>query len=110
MEQLAVRNEIKALRNIGCNGCVYFDGSRGEISPFIDCRVPGQLCIDLYSREREITGMGNTSDDWDVNECDARLLIIPFEQNQQGFRRAYRLARMCARTPHVKTGLALALR
>ncbi|EDW4642255.1 hypothetical protein ZK41_005065 [Salmonella enterica subsp. enterica serovar Java] len=54
--------------------------------------------------------MGNTSDDWDVNECDARLLIIPFEQNQQGFRRAYRLARMCARTPQVKTGLALALR
>ncbi|EBD7905610.1 hypothetical protein EXP78_12395 [Salmonella enterica subsp. enterica serovar Give] len=109
MEQVAVRKEIKALRNIGRNGCVYFDGSR-EIIPFVDCYVPGQLCIDLYSREREINGTGNTSDDWDVDECYARQLIIPFEQNSRGFRRAYRLARMCARMPQVQTGFAFVLR
>ncbi|EEW5971678.1 hypothetical protein EGX65_03600 [Escherichia coli] len=110
MEKMALRNEIRALRNIGCHGRVYFDGTPGEIIPFVDCRVPGELYIDLYSREREINGIGNTSDDWDVDECYMRLMIIPFEQNLQGFRRAYRLARMCARLPRYQPRLAFALR
>ncbi|EHQ9037511.1 hypothetical protein KI082_004185 [Escherichia coli] len=110
MEQIAVKKEIKALRNIGRNGCIYFNGTPGEIIPFVDCFVPGELRIDLYSREREINGTGNTSDDWDVDECCARLMIIPFEQNLQGFRRAYRLARMCARLPRYQPRLAFALR
>ncbi|HCN9483468.1 TPA: hypothetical protein N6814_004911, partial [Escherichia coli] len=56
MEQIAVKKEIKALRNIGRNGCIYFNGTPGEIIPFVDCFVPGELRIDLYSREREING------------------------------------------------------
>ncbi len=27
MEQIAVKKEIKALRNIGRNGCIYFNGT-----------------------------------------------------------------------------------
>ncbi|HIB7271813.1 TPA: hypothetical protein ACWXMG_004022 [Escherichia coli] len=110
MEQIVVKKEIKALRNIGRNGCIYSNETPGEIIPFVDCRVPGELCVDLYSREREINGTGNASDDWDVDECCARLMIIPFEQTLQGFRRAYRLARMCARLPRYQPRLAFALR
>ena len=69
------------------------------------CRVNCTLIC-----EREINGIGNTSDDWDVDECYMRLMIIPFEQNLQGFRRAYRLARMCARLPRYQPRLAFALR
>ncbi len=64
MEQIAVK-EIKALRNIVRNGCIYSNETPGEIIPFVDCFVRvncALICIPVNgkSMEPEIPAMTGT--------------------------------------------------
>ncbi|WP_048795428.1 MULTISPECIES: hypothetical protein [Serratia] len=95
-----IKREVKALRNLGFNS-IFYSNTSGEcrFSPFIDCFVSGQLNVDVYSWEREVAGVGNDGKGWDMDECDAKRLIIPFIQTREGFRQAYRLARLCVQLP-----------
>lgn len=95
-----IKQEVKALRNLGFNS-IFYSRASGEcrFSPFIDCFVPGQLSVDVYSWEREVAGVGNDGKGWDVDVCDAKRLVIPFVQTHVGFQRAYRLARLCVQLP-----------
>lgn len=47
MEQIAVKKEIKALRNIGRNGCIYFNGTPVKLFRLLiaSCRVN---CVLIY--------------------------------------------------------------
>lgn len=95
-----IKQEVKALRNMGYNSIFYPSvGGRTTFSPFVDCFVSGQLCVDVYSWEREVVGIGNDGKDWDVDEFAKKQLIIPFVQTRKGFRRAYSLARLCVQLP-----------
>lgn len=98
----SIKQEVKALRNMGYNSVFSFPTtSSSECVPFINCFVPGQLCVDVYSWEREIVGIGNDGKDWDVDEFAEKQLIIPFVQTHEGFRQAYRLARLCVQLPRI---------
>ncbi|MFZ4217573.1 hypothetical protein ACEV6Q_06915 [Enterobacter ludwigii] len=95
-----IKQEVKALRNMGYNSIFYFPTtSSSKCAQFIDCFVPGRLCVDVYSWEREVTGVGNDGRDWDIGASEARQLVIPFVQTRAGFRKAYRLARLCVQLP-----------
>ncbi|SMG61417.1 hypothetical protein [Cedecea sp. NFIX57] len=99
---IAIRREITALRAIGFNSCFFVtDDSCSAGSPFIHCYVPGLLCVDVYSWGREVSGVGNDGRDWDVDEMEAAQLVMPFIQTREGFRRAYRLARLCVQLPRM---------
>lgn len=95
-----IRQEVKALRSMGYNSCFFYVNSNcypGE--SFIECYTTGHIAIDVYSWEREVAGIGNDGSDWDVDVCDAKKIIIPFVQTRAGFRKAYRLARLCVNLP-----------
>ncbi|WP_332832814.1 hypothetical protein [Escherichia coli] len=57
MEKMALRNEIRALQSIGRNGCIYSNGTPGEIIPFCviaSCRVNCALiCIPVNGKSME---------------------------------------------------------
>ncbi|HBC7419303.1 TPA: hypothetical protein KEY88_001978 [Serratia marcescens] len=95
-----IKHEVKALRSIGYNSCCFYSDGRGSTgSPFIDCYSTGHIAIDVYSWEREVAGFGNDDRGWDVDVYDARRLTIPFIRTREGFRQAYRLARLCVQLP-----------
>ncbi|MMZ41808.1 hypothetical protein D3C81_178830 [compost metagenome] len=94
------KQEVKALRSMGYNSCCFYsDGRDLTGSPFIDCYSTGHIAIDVYSWEREVAGIGNDGRDWDVDAYDAKRLTIPFIRTREGFRQAYRLARLCVQLP-----------
>ncbi|AHE72581.1 hypothetical protein M942_04670 [Enterobacter ludwigii] len=95
-----IKQEVKALRSMGYNSCCFYVNSNcypGE--SFIECYTTGHIAIDVYSWEREVAGVGNDDRDWDVDSYDAKRITIPFERTRAGFRKAYRLARLCVSLP-----------
>lgn len=102
----AIKKEVKTLCHIGINS-VHSDAQSfgtvglGRSAEFILCTKPGYLVLDLYSWERDISGISNDGPDWDVDICAEMQVIIPFEMTRTGFRKAFRLARLCVRVPEV---------
>jgi len=95
-----IRQEVKALWSIGYNSCFFCpDDKCFQGSPYIDLYATGHIAIDVYSWEREVAGVGNDDRGWDVESYDAKRITITFEKTRTGFRKAYRLARLCVNLP-----------
>ncbi|HAT8009625.1 TPA: hypothetical protein ACHWKL_003632 [Providencia stuartii] len=86
-----VHQEISKIRALQPDYCV------NEIYPFVNLiNWNSAIDVDLYSRDRELVGLSNTSPDWDVDQWLEERISLKFS-NKEEFKRVYRLARLLTR-------------
>ncbi|EBP4584394.1 hypothetical protein VH79_14515 [Salmonella enterica] len=91
---MSVKTEVKSLHRIRERA-----PANGKIAGYIYSFKPGQLVLDFYFRNWVYAG---DIPEWDEGERYRQLVTLPFT-NYEGFRQAYRIARIFIALPrHIR--------
>lgn len=96
-----VQREIRALRHLGFNSFFYSFAGGGNLSaPYIDCCLTGHLVVNVCQWRIEVDGIYPC--DCDQSQQENNNIVMAFAPTREGFRRAYRAARLCVRVPTLR--------